>query len=92
MTPSQRQTLADSILISLLAMALSTGSIALLFGDTVSDTVGEVSICGAPTLAILNSILVVRDYKAGRQHAAVAAALISCAAAFIAMLPLLLAD
>jgi hypothetical protein len=93
------QTIADSILIASLALAVSLGSVVLIYfysqgvvveGDAV--TILGLGVCASPLIALLNVVFVVRDFRNGRQEAARLAAVLSMAAAFLGVLPILLAD
>jgi hypothetical protein len=90
------QTIPDSILISLVAVAFSLGSVVLLstphlpLGDETAYL--AVGPCGAPLVAMMNVVFIVRDYRTGREDAAQWAAMLSLGAVFIGALPVLLAD
>jgi hypothetical protein len=93
------QTIADSILIATFALALSVGSLVLIYfysegvvieGDAA--TILGLGVCASPLIALLNVVFVVRDFRNGRKDAARLAAVLSMAAAFVAVLPILLAD
>jgi hypothetical protein len=92
----KRQTIADSVLIALVAAAFSLGSVGLLFSREVPlpDDLAYlgIGVCGAPSVAIVNIVFIVRDHRNGRTGAAVLAAALSIGSAFVGMLPALLAD
>jgi hypothetical protein len=92
----KRQTIADSVLIALLAVAVSLGSVGLLFTRELPllDELAYLGMgfCGAPAMALLNIFFIVRDRRNGRERAAGIAAVLSLVAAFVGALPLLLAD
>jgi hypothetical protein len=70
----KRQTIADSVLIALVAAAVSLGSVGLLFSRHVPlpDDLAYLGIgrCGAPSVAIVNIVFIVRDHRNGREEAA----------------------
>jgi hypothetical protein len=91
--------LADSVMLGgfclLLAVAGTAGAIAarsrLLSGDNTLDALGGM-MCGAPLLAFVNLVFVLRDRWAGRRQEANVGLVLSVLAIVVGWLPLLLAD
>ena len=91
--------IAGSVLIASLALALSIGSVVLIYLHSQDVTIGEdavgylgLGICGSPLIALLNVVLIVRDLHNGRRDAAVLAMMLSLSVAVVAVCLIMVAD